>query len=143
MHADGFRELYHGTAASRIASIRKTGLFPQRPPRHPQWWAMLTSSKEDAEGNARRQPQGDQAVVTYWVPESLADDFLYPPIPMGPVTWYTLRRPLPDGMIHKVDVLEGSAALANSTVTSSLSGFLGHFSDQHLPPLALASIGRG
>jgi hypothetical protein len=70
---------------------------------------MLTNNKEDAAGNARRHPQGERAVITYRVPESVADDFLYPQIAMGPVAWYTLRRPLPGSMIHKVDVLEGSA----------------------------------
>jgi hypothetical protein len=83
---------------------------------------MLTSSREDAEGHARRQPQGDQEVITYWVPRSLVDEYLYPPMAMGPVTWYTLRRPLPDSMIHKVDVLVDSAAPADGTVTFSLSG---------------------
>ena len=113
MNATGFRELYHGTAASRITSIRATGLFPRTPPRHRGYWAMLTTSRQDAEGNARRHPQGDQAVITYRVPERLADNFLYPPMRMGPVTWYTLRRPLPDSMIHKVDILEGSTAPAS------------------------------
>ena len=109
VNATGFRELYHGTAASCVASIRATGLFPRTPPRHRGYWAMLTTSREDAEGNAHRHPQGDQAVITYRVPESQTDDFLYPPMPMGPVTWYMLRRPLPGSMIHKVDVLEGTA----------------------------------
>ena len=122
MHAADFRELYHGTAASRVTSIRTTGLFPQTPPGHSGWCAMLTSSQQDAEGNARRQPHGDQAVITYRVPESLADDFLYPPMAMGPVMWYTLRRPLPDSMIHKVDALEGSITPADNTMRSSLSG---------------------
>jgi hypothetical protein len=71
---------------------------------------MLTSSWEDAEGNARRQPQGDRAVITYRVPEGMADDFLHPPMAMAPtIMWYTLKERLPGGMIHRVDMLEASA----------------------------------
>jgi hypothetical protein len=108
MHATGFCELYHGTAASRVDAIRGTGLFPPEKPRHEGYWAMLTSSQEDAEGHARRQPQGDRAVIMFRIPESMAASYLYPPMPMGSVTWYTLRKPLPGHMIQHVDVLEAS-----------------------------------
>ena len=98
-------ELYHGTAASRVESIRATGLVPPEPPRYPGCWAMLTSSWDDAVGNSRRQPLGDRAVITYWVPENQIDEHLFPPMAMGPNTWYTVRRPLPGDTICRVTVL--------------------------------------
>jgi hypothetical protein len=103
VHTSSFRELYHGTAASRVSSIRAIGLFPPETPRHPGFWAMLTSSWQDAAGNARKQPPGDRAVVMYLIPEDEADAYLYPSMAMGPNTWYTLRKPLPGSMIHRVD----------------------------------------
>jgi hypothetical protein len=49
-------ELYHGTAASGVESIRATGLFPPEPPRYPGYWAMLTSSWDDAVGTRDGSP---------------------------------------------------------------------------------------
>ncbi len=82
MQPSEFHELYHGTAASRVASIRATGLAPQKPPRYPESWSMLTSSREVAEGWARLQSPGDRAVIAYRVPVNLVDEFLYPPVDM-------------------------------------------------------------
>lgn len=109
VNGSGFRDLYHGAAASRVNSIRVAGLFPPKSPRYPGFWAMLTSSWEDAAGNARRQPPSDGAVIEYRVPEDQADTYLYPPMPMGPHTWYTLRKPLPGSMIHRVDIVDPAA----------------------------------
>lgn len=107
MNAAGFRELYHGTAAENVESIRATGLFPLEPPRYEGYWAMLPSSTEDAAGNARRHMQMrqvDGAVITYRVSEDQADAYLYPAIQKAP-DWYTLRQPLPATMIHDVHYL--------------------------------------
>ena len=100
-----FLELYHGTARSRVESIRATGLFPPEAPRYRGYWAMLTSSWDDAVGNARRQPGSDRAVVAYRLPGDQIDEYLFPPMAMGPNTWYTLRRPLPGDMIYQVAVV--------------------------------------
>jgi hypothetical protein len=109
VHAVDFRELYHGTAAESVRSIRETGPFPREQPRYEGYWAMLTSSEEDAAGNARRQMQLGQiegAVITYRVPEGEADTYLYPAIQKDP-DWYTLRKPLPGTMIYDVHYLPG------------------------------------
>jgi hypothetical protein len=50
----GFRDLYHGTVATRVGSIRPTGL-------NPGWWAMLTAARRtrlemlDANGRVTRR----------------------------------------------------------------------------------------
>jgi hypothetical protein len=62
---------------------------------------MLTSSKEDAAGNALRHMHArrvDGAVITYRIPEDQADTYLYPPIQNDP-DWYTPRAPVPGSMI--------------------------------------------
>jgi hypothetical protein len=68
--------------------------------------APLTSRCTGAEGNARRQPEGDRAVITYWAPKDTAGDFFYPPMTKNPtIMWYKLREPLPAIMIHYVSGL--------------------------------------
>jgi len=107
MQTTGFREMYHGTSAQRVNSIRKNGLFPQKPPRYQGHHPMLTTCREEAENYARGK-WGDPVAITYWVPESLVDYFLSADR-MDPFMWYTPLKPLPGCMIHYVDVLEASA----------------------------------
>jgi hypothetical protein len=101
--SDELLELYHGTAASRVESIRATGLFPRTPPRYPEYWAMLTANREVAEGFARRERLGDRAVITYLVPVCQVDTYLHPPR-TADLADHALKKPLPGGMIADVDV---------------------------------------
>jgi hypothetical protein len=100
-----YLDLYHATRASSVGSIRKRGLHPSEESRRsPETHWMLTSSKEDAWQHARTRPVGDRAVITYAMPKSQFDDYLYPPWEVVPtVTFYSLRRPLPGSMIKAVD----------------------------------------
>jgi hypothetical protein len=54
-------------------------------------------------GEAR---QDDRAVIAYWVPVSLAGEFLCPPPDMNtPIKFYAIRGLLSGNMIHHLDVL--------------------------------------
>ena len=106
VHAPGFIQLYHATAASSVASILATGLFPPEPVRHPGQWWMLTSDRADAVSHALRKPLGDRAIITYRVPADQLDAYLWPPHEISPgIWWYTLRKPLPRSMMQSVDCL--------------------------------------
>jgi hypothetical protein len=98
-----YLELYHGTAASQVDSIRTGGLFPPTPPRYPEFWAMLTSNREMAEGFARRTPPHDRAVITYRVPADEVDTYLYPSRTTD-LAEHALKLPLPGSMIIAVEV---------------------------------------
>lgn len=102
MPADESLELYHGTAASRVDSIRATGLFPRTPPPYPKYWAMLTTNRDIAVGFARREPLDDRAVITYQVPRNQVDTYLYPSR-TADLMDYAVREPLPGWMITNVD----------------------------------------
>jgi hypothetical protein len=107
--------LYHGTAASRVDSIRAAGLFPRTPPRYPEYWAMLTDNRQVAEGFARREPLDDRAVITYLVPGCQVGTYLHPPRTVDPAD-YALKEPLPGSMITDVDVdIPGPASIPSGS----------------------------
>jgi hypothetical protein len=115
MYTARFRQLYHGTAASCVASIRQKGLRPLRRPESalPEFWAMLTTCREEATGRALATSQGyPWAVIMYRVPEEEVDAFLHPKIMLGPDAppRYALRdgMPLTGRMIAHVFEAEAS-----------------------------------
>ena len=102
MSADEFIEVYHGTAASHVDSIRETGLFPRTSPRNPEHHSMLTTNRELAEGFARREPLGDRAVIKYRVPLCKVDTYLHEP-KNADRNEYPLKDRLPGYMIVDVN----------------------------------------
>jgi hypothetical protein len=101
LQPDQFRELFHGTKASRVGSIRETDLTPPENTVSPAKWYMLTSRPDEAMHFARAD---DGAMITYHVPEDKAAEYLYPGLRNGRSDLYALRKPLPASMIHRVDV---------------------------------------
>jgi len=75
LSAAQFRDLYHGTKASRAEPIRENGLFPQHEPVEPERWYMVTSRKDEA---AHFAGADDGAVITYHVPQAQAGEYLCP-----------------------------------------------------------------
>lgn len=119
-----FIDLFHGTRASRVPSIRQHGLEAPQNTIIPAQYRMLTSSRDEARAFTRH---GDAAIVGYRVPRSAiasvdepvtADHYLWPPIPgkaeLGPgagkedTVHYAIKKPLPASMIHHVDILDTS-----------------------------------
>jgi hypothetical protein len=75
LSAAQFRDLYHGTKASRAEPIRENGLLPQHEPLEPERWYMVTSRKDEA---AHFAGADDGAVITYHVPEGPGRRVLVP-----------------------------------------------------------------
>ena len=107
---DQFTEMYHGTRASRVPSIREYGLEAPQNTGMQQHYRMLTTRKDEAGSIGR---WGDSAVITYHVPNSSIgeneDAHLHPPLINGSATHYAIRHPLPASMISHVDVLDESS----------------------------------
>lgn len=101
-------ELYHGTAASRVDSIRANGLLPVKQPPTSKYWSppaeyqsTLTEIRDIAVGFAQREQLGDRAVIKYRVPTSEVGTYLYSATTSD--RCYALRVALPGHMITDVD----------------------------------------
>jgi hypothetical protein len=74
-------EMYHGTVAGRVESIRRTGLHPS------EFRGTLSSSLEVAWNHARGRSEADPVVLPYVVPGDQFDDYFDTPIVLDPVTF--------------------------------------------------------
>lgn len=88
-------ELYHGTTADKVASIRAKGLEADR---YSKANRVLTSRKDEAGYFASLNPRKRSAVVTVRIPTAQLDEYTE-----GTPGLRSLRKPLPPSMIHQID----------------------------------------